>query len=102
MNYLDTDKYIVLVELTDDAEAHALLDRINYLNDIFKEKGSAMDVSFVTDVAFGITGIESKEEAHKLVEFLKCFWLKDFNITNIERFNIMHFSCNVEEVIENE
>lgn len=102
MNYLDIEKYIVLVKLTDDAETHALLDRIHYLNDIFKEKESAMDASFVTDDVFEINGIESKEEAHKLVEFLKCFWLKDFNIPNIERFNIMHFCCNVEEVIENE
>jgi hypothetical protein len=101
MNYLDTDKYLVLVELTDDAETHALLAIIHYLNNIFTEKESAMAASFITDDAFAINNVDSKEEAHNIVEFLKRFWLKDFNIPSIERFSIIHFCCNVEEVIEN-
>lgn len=102
MNYLDIDGYTLLVELTDEAETHALLDYIFYLNNIFKEKESAMAAYFITDDAFGIKDLKSKEEARKLVEFLKRFWLKDFNIPDIERFTIMHFYCNTEEVIENE
>ena len=102
MNYLDVDKYLLLVELTGDAEIHTFLDYIHYLNNVFKEKDFTIAASFITDDAFGIKDLKSKEEAHSIVNFLKHMELKDFNIPNIEHFNIMHFSCKTEEVIENE
>lgn len=102
MNYLDVDGYTLLIELTDEAETHYLLDYISYLNNIFKEKSFIIAASFITDDAFGIKDLKTKEDAHSIVNFLKYMELKDFNIPNIERFSIMHFYCNTEEVIENE
>jgi hypothetical protein len=102
MNYLDVDGYTLLIELTDEAETHALLDYISYLNNIFKEKELTIVASFITNDAFGIKDLKSKEESHDIVNILKHMELKDFNIPNIERFSIMHFYCKTEEVIENE
>ena len=102
MNYLDVDKYLLLVELTGDAEIHAFLDYIHYLNNVFKEKESPMTASFVTDGVFGINDIKSKEDAHDLVNVLKRMELKDFNVPDIKHFVIMHLCCDVDEVIENE
>lgn len=97
MNYLDIDGYTLIIELTTDVETHRLLDYISYLNTIFKEKELKVNASFITNDAFEIKDLTSKEDAHDIVNVLK-----DFNIPIIKRFSIMHFYCNTEEVIENE
>jgi hypothetical protein len=98
---LNANGYTVLIELTADAETHALLDYIHYyihyLNTVFKEKELAATACFITNDTFGIKDLKSKEEAHDIVDMLKAF-----NVSIIKQFSIMHFSCNTEEVIENE
>lgn len=97
MNYLDADGYTLIIELTTDVETHRLLDYISYLNTIFKEKELIATASFITNDAFVIKDLKSKEDARDIVNVLK-----DFNIPIIKRFSIMHFSCKTEEVINNE
>lgn len=65
MNYLDVDKYLLLVELTGDAETYALLDYIHYLNNVFKSSEKEMTASFVADDAFGINDIKSKRRCSR-------------------------------------
>lgn len=99
---LNVTGYTVLVELTDDAETRSLLDYISYLNNVFKEKESTANASFVTDSTFSIDGIKTKEDAHNIVDVLKNMKLKDFNIPNIGTFAVIYYSCSVKEVINNE
>lgn len=99
---LNVTGYSVLIELTADAETHNLLDYISYWNNIFKEKESTANASFITDNTFSVDGLKTKEEAHDIINILRNMELKDFNIPNIGTFAVVYYSCSVKEVINNE